>query len=55
MIQTGTGRVVRQAASGFGRLGGPAEVAACVAVLASDDASSVTGSELYVDGGFLAR
>jgi len=26
-----------------------------VAYLASDDASFVTGSELYIDGGFMAR
>ncbi|MQM27941.1 SDR family NAD(P)-dependent oxidoreductase [Glycomyces albidus] len=38
-----------------GRLGSPDEVAACVAFLAGDDASFITGSELYVDGGFLAR
>jgi NAD(P)-dependent dehydrogenase (short-subunit alcohol dehydrogenase family) len=39
----------------MGRLGQPAEVAAGVAYLASDDASFVTGCELYIDGGFTAR
>jgi NAD(P)-dependent dehydrogenase (short-subunit alcohol dehydrogenase family) len=39
----------------MGRLGQPEEVAACVAFLAGDDSSFVTGSELYVDGGYLAR
>lgn len=37
------------------RLGMPAEVAAGVAYLASDDASFVTGLELYIDGGYTAR
>ncbi|WP_152190014.1 SDR family NAD(P)-dependent oxidoreductase [Georgenia satyanarayanai] len=39
----------------MGRLGRPAEVAAGVAYLASDDAAFVTGLELYIDGGYLAR
>ena len=36
-------------------LGRPEEIAAAVAYLASDDASFVTGSERYVDGGCMAR
>jgi NAD(P)-dependent dehydrogenase (short-subunit alcohol dehydrogenase family) len=39
----------------IGRLGRPQEIAAGVAYLASDDASFVTGSELYIDGGYMAR
>jgi NAD(P)-dependent dehydrogenase (short-subunit alcohol dehydrogenase family) len=36
----------------LGRLGAPDEVARAVVFLASDDASYVTGVELFVDGGF---
>ena len=39
----------------MGRLGRPDEVAAGVAYLASDDATFVTGTELYIDGGYMAR
>jgi NAD(P)-dependent dehydrogenase (short-subunit alcohol dehydrogenase family) len=43
------------ASTPMGRLGEPEEIAAAVAYLASDDASFVTGLELYVDGGYIAR
>ncbi len=36
-------------------LGQPADIAAGVAYLASDDAKFVTGLELYIDGGYMAR
>ena len=39
----------------MGRLGRPEEIAAGVAFLASDDASFMTGAELYIDGGYMAR
>ena len=38
----------------IGRMGLAEEVAACVAFLACDDASLVTGTELVADGGWLA-
>jgi dihydroanticapsin dehydrogenase len=37
------------------RIADPAEIAAAIAFLASDDASYVTGEMLVVDGGYLAR
>jgi NAD(P)-dependent dehydrogenase (short-subunit alcohol dehydrogenase family) len=37
------------------RVAEPAEIAAAIAFLASDDASFITGAALPVDGGFLAR
>ena len=36
----------------LGRFGTPDEVAKAVVFLASDDASYITGTELFVDGGF---
>lgn len=39
----------------LGRVGAPEEVADVVLFLASDESSYVTGSEVYVDGGFTAR
>jgi 3alpha(or 20beta)-hydroxysteroid dehydrogenase len=43
------------AATPLGRIAQPIEIARAVLFLASDDASFVTGSELIVDGGYLAQ
>jgi NAD(P)-dependent dehydrogenase (short-subunit alcohol dehydrogenase family) len=45
-------RKVISSAVPLGRLGTPEEVANAVAFLASDDSSYITGTELFVDGGF---
>lgn len=37
------------------RLGQPADIAAAVSFLPSDDASFITGTQLAVDGGWLTR
>lgn len=39
----------------MGRVGRPEEVATAILFLASDEASFITGAELYVDGGYIAR
>lgn len=39
----------------MGRVADPKELASAIAFLASDDASFMTGSELVVDGGYIAR
>ncbi|MGF6958654.1 SDR family NAD(P)-dependent oxidoreductase [Paraburkholderia youngii] len=43
------------ASTPMGRMGTPHEVAAGCVFLASDEASFVTGSELVIDGGYLAQ
>jgi NAD(P)-dependent dehydrogenase (short-subunit alcohol dehydrogenase family) len=50
-----TDRQVLRDVTPLGRLGQPAEVAEAIAFLAGPAASFITGAELYVDGGYLAR
>ena len=40
-----------EATTPLGRLGDPDETASAALILASDESSFVTGSELFVDGG----
>jgi NAD(P)-dependent dehydrogenase (short-subunit alcohol dehydrogenase family) len=47
-------KLLARAASPMGRVLTPAEVAAAVAYLASDDAATVTGTAFVIDGGATA-
>lgn len=50
-----TDRAPYIATTPLGRVGRPEEVAAAILFLGSDEASFVTGAELFVDGGYIAR
>jgi len=49
---TGQRRIVISNMTPLGRFGTPDEIAKAVVFLASDDSSYITGTELFVDGGF---
>lgn len=52
--ESGAGMRAMVAASGTGRVGTPADIAAAVAFLLSSEASFITGTDLAVDGGVVA-
>jgi NAD(P)-dependent dehydrogenase (short-subunit alcohol dehydrogenase family) len=55
LASTGTGQQGKEMISNavpLGRFGTPDEIAKAVVLLASDDSSYITGTELFVDGGF---
>ncbi|MEM5446777.1 SDR family NAD(P)-dependent oxidoreductase [Paraburkholderia guartelaensis] len=54
-VDAATLQAKREATIPLGRFGTPFDVANAAAFLASDDANYITGIELVVDGGFIAR
>lgn len=52
--ETGTNRPGPDPSSPLGQMGRPEDVAAAVAFLLSDDATHINGTQLTIDGGYLA-
>jgi NAD(P)-dependent dehydrogenase (short-subunit alcohol dehydrogenase family) len=48
-------KAIREKEQAFGRWADPSEIAAAIYFLVSDEASFVTGADLLVDGGWVAR